>query len=645
MKLAGGRRLGAATLIVILVVGYAGLVVAFESLLGYFQPGAGSSLVITTIEADGTAHDRVVQRLDSDGRLYVSANHWPRAWYRRALEHPNVRVTLEGDTGDYRVVPVTGSEHERVDTEHAHGIVFRVMTGFPPRRIVRLDPRGVTVDGGEVAGTLSALDAEVRVYRGLPFAAPPVGDLRWRAPQPVAPWDGVRNATVAAPACIQTPLPGGVGSFYDAGVEEISEDCLYLNVWSGAAPDARDPVLVWIHGGGLTIGNGADVSYDGTALARRGAVVVTINYRLGALGYLAHPLLSAESDRAASGNYGTLDQVAALEWVQRNIASFGGDPDRVAIFGESAGSWSVNHMVATPLARGLFHAAIGESGGGFGASGHARPKAQAEMAGQRFAEVLVGADVEPSLVAMRSASAEDVLRVPFPATGATVDGWVFPDTIYNIFAAGAQHDVPVMIGSNADEGTMFTPPLGTLAAYQEGVRRQYGELADEFLTTYPAESVEEAWLSQVAILTDATFGWEMRTWARMMETVSSPAYLYYFSRVPPAPPGDDFAHYGAYHTAEIPYVFDNFGVSASLHANRDYDETDRDLSNTLASYWVNFAATGDPNGPGLPAWPVFDPDADEALEIGDTIQVRRGVRKERLDLIERYYAARRDASR
>ena len=506
------------------------------------------------------------------------------------------------------------------------------------------EPGILTVDGGQIAGAPSPLGAEVWVYRGIPFAAPPVGDLRWRPPQPADQWDEVRDANVAAPACVQTRIPTGIGSFYDAGVDEVSEDCLYLNVWSGARPGARAPVLVWIHGGALTIGNGADVSYDGTALAQRGAVVVTINYRLGALGYLAHPLLSGESDHGASGNYGTLDQVAALDWVQRNIASFGGNPDRVAIFGESAGSWSVNHMMATPLAHGLFQAAIGESGGGFGASGHARPKADAEMAGRRFVETLVGTDVQPSLAAMRSASADDVLGVSLPGVGATVDGWVFPDTIYNIFAGGRQHDVPVIIGSNADEGTMFTPPSVTLTGYQESVRRQYGEFADEFLATYPAQSVDEAWQSQVAIFTDSTFGWEMRTWARMMETVSSPAYLYYFSRVPPAPKGDAFAHYGAYHTAEIPYVFDNFGVSTAPNANRDYDETDRDLSNTLASYWVNFAATGDPNGPGPPEWPAFDPDADEALEIGDTIQMRSGVRKERLDLLDRYYAAQRDAA-
>ena len=512
-----------------------------------------------------------------------------------------------------------------------------------------VEPGLVTVDGGQVSGAPSPLGEDVWVYRGIPFAAPPVGDLRWRPPQAAAPWDGVRDSTVAAPACMQGRIPAGVGSFYDAGVDEISEDCLYLNVWSAVAPDdAPAPVLVWIHGGGLTIGNGAEVAYDGTALAQRGAVLVTINYRLGALGYLAHPLLGAESEHGASGNYGTLDQVAALDWVRRNIAAFGGDPDRVAIFGESAGSWSVNHMMATPLSEGLFQAAIGESGGGFGSSGGtARPKADVETAGERFGEALVGTDAEPLLEAMRAASADDVLGVS-PAlvvVGPNVDGWVFPDTIYNIFAAGDQHDVPVIIGSNADEGTMFTQAPATLAAYQQGVSRQYGEFADEVLTTYPAENVEEAWQSRVAIFTDATFGWEMRTWARMMETVSSPAYLYFFSRVPPVPDGDPFGAYGAYHTVEIPYVFDNFGVSTSAHANRDYDETDRDLSNTLASYWVNFAATGDPNGAGLPEWPAFDRDADEALEIGDTIQVRRGVRKERLDLLGRYYAAQRGQTR
>ena len=503
-----------------------------------------------------------------------------------------------------------------------------------------VDRAMVTVAGGQLAGAPSSLDAAVWVYRGIRYAAPPVGDLRWRPPQPVTPWDGARDATVAAPACMQNPLPVDAASFYDPGVDETSEDCLFLNVWSAAAPDDRAPVMVWIHGGGLTLGNGADISYDGTALARRGVVLVTVNYRLGALGYLAHPLLSAESEHDASGNYGTLDQVAGLEWVQRNIAAFGGDPDRVAIFGESAGSWSVNHMMATPLARGLFHAAIGESGGGFGSIGRANPQAEVEAAGERLVEALLGPDVEPTLRAMRAASAEQVLAAGAQPVSANVDGWVFPDTIYNIFAGGNQHDVPVIVGSNADESTMLGGAQGaaTLAEFHETVQREYGELAGALLATYPAENDEEAQQGRRDSSTDATFGWEMRTWARMMETVSSPAYLYFFTRVPPASDAD---RYGTYHTAEIPYVFDNFGVSSSPHANRDYDDTDRRLSDTLASYWVNFAATGNPNGEGLPEWPVYDRDTAKGLDIGDTIEVRRGIRKVRLDFFDEYYAAQR----
>ena len=359
------------------------------------------------------------------------------------------------------------------------------------------------------------------VYRGVPFAAPPVGELRWRPPEPALAWEGVRDATEAAPACMQNPLPAAAQTFYDAGVDRMDEDCLYLNVWTAAGPDDRAPVLVWIHGGGLSIGNGADITYDGTRLAQRGVVLVTINYRLGAFGYLAHPLLSAESGHGASGNYGLLDQIAALGWVHRNIAAFGGDPSRVTIFGESAGSWSVNQ------------------------------------------------------------------RNP------------------------------------------------------ETIRSEYGEHADALLETFPAETDEEAQRARIASGTDATFGREMRTWARMMETVSSPAYLYFFSRVPPAPDAD---RYGAYHTAEIPYVFDNFGVSPHPYANRDYTDTDRRLSDILASYWVNMAATGDPNGEGLPEWPAYDPEADAALHVGDTITVERGIRRDRLDFFDLYYAAQREGS-
>ena len=500
----------------------------------------------------------------------------------------------------------------------------------------------VSVEGGDLAGAPSPLGAEVMVYRGVPFAAPPVGDLRWRPPQPAPAWEGVRDATAAGSACMQRAIPAEVGRFYNPGVDRMSEDCLYLNVWSAAGPDDRAPVLVWIHGGGLSIGNGADITYDGTRLAQRGVVLVTINYRLGAFGYLAHPLLSAESEHAASGNYGTLDQVAALAWIQRNIAAFGGDPSRVTIFGESAGSWSVNHLMATPLARGLFHAAIGESGGGFGSRGRADPKEEIESAGERFVEALLGDGVTPSLAAMRAASADAVQAVApdLVRSTANVDGWVFPDTVYNIFAAGAQHDVPVIVGSNADEMSILGGAAGaeTLAQYHESIRDEYGEHAGVFLETFPAGTDEEARQARMASGTDATFGWEMRTWARMMETVSSPAYLYFFSRVPPAP---DAGRYGAYHTAEIAYVFDNFGVSPHPYANRDYTDTDRKLSDILASYWVNLAATGNPNSDELPQWPAYDPEADAALHIGDTITVEQGVRKDRLDFFDRYYASQR----
>ena len=441
---------------------------------------------------------------------------------------------------------------------------------------------------------------------------------------------------------MQNAIPDAVGRFYNPGVDRMGEDCLYLNVWTAGGREDRAPVLVWIHGGGLRIGNGADVTYDGTRLAQRGVVLVTINYRLGAFGYLVHPLLSGESGHAASGNYGTLDQVAALGWIQRNIAAFGGDPSRVTIFGESAGSWSVNQLMATPLARGLFHAAIGESGGGFGSRGGAKPKAEIEAAGERFVEALLGEGVTPSLEALRSASADQVQAVASDRvlSTATVDGWVFPDTVYNIFAAGRQHDVPVIVGSNADEMSILGGAAGadTLEQYRESIRDEYGEHADAFFETFPATTDEQAQQARVASGTDATFGWEMRTWARMMETVSSPAYLYFFSRIPPAPDAD---RYGAYHTAEIPYVFDNFGVSPHPYANRDYTDTDRRLSDILASYWVNMAATGNPNSAELPDWPAYDPEADAALHIGDTISVEAGIRKERLDFFDRYYAAQR----
>jgi para-nitrobenzyl esterase len=308
----------------------------------------------------------------------------------------------------------------------------------------------------------------------------------------------------------------------------------------------------------------------------------------------------------------------------------------VTIFGESAGSWSVNHLMATPLANGLFHRAVGESGGGFGSFGTVISKAEAEVVGEKFAAALAGGNTPPSLDVLRAKMGDEVMKPQVGRMAANIDGWVFPDSIYNIFAAGKQHDVPVIVGSNADETSTPT----TLAEYTKAAR-EYGPLASVYLKTYAASNDAEAANAHSASQTDQRFGWEMRTWARMMETVSSKAYLYFFSRVPPGP---EPARRGAYHAAEIVYVFGNLGKSPYPYANRSYDEVDRKLSNLMRSYWVNFATNGDPNGEGLPAWPASMRTADEALEFGDTVQVRKDVRSERLDFMDKYYAARRTAT-
>jgi para-nitrobenzyl esterase len=508
----------------------------------------------------------------------------------------------------------------------------------PAATVASADRAVVAVEGGRVSG--AQVGEGVWAYKAIPFAAPPVGNLRWRPPQPFVAWDDVRDATRVAAACLQTRR--AEGSFYGQIVDRMDEDCLYLNVWTAAQPTDRAPVMVWIHGGGLTSGHGGEVTYDGTALAKRGVVLVTINYRLGPLGYLAHPLLSAESEHHASGNYGILDQIAALRWVQKNIGTFGGDPGRVTIFGESAGSWSVNHLMATPLAKGLFHRAIGESGGGFGSSGTAYPKADAEAIGEKYAKALIGSEAVPSLDALRAKAGADVIASRgIGRFAANVDRWVLPDTIYNIFASRAQSNVPVIVGSNADEsatlGGAGRTPI-TAAEYRQNARKTYGSLADAFLKTYPAASDADTVPARIASATDQTFGWEMRTWARMMETVSSKAYLYFFSRVPPGP---DAPRNGAYHAGEIVYVFGNLGKSPYPYANQSYADVDRKLSDTMTSYWVNFVKTGNPNGAGLPEWPAYSREGDRSLEIGDTVQVRSGLRKDRLDFMDRYYADRR----
>jgi len=482
----------------------------------------------------------------------------------------------------------------------------------------------VKIANGLISG-IDGKDPAVRVYKGIPYAAPPAGDLRWKAPKAAANWDGVRKADRFSAVCMQTPYPKN--SLYYREAEPASEDCLYLNIWTAAkSASERRPVMVWIHGGALTRGSGSVPVYDGEALAKKGVVVVTINYRLGIFGFFAHPELTKESDRNSSGNYALLDQIAALEWVQNNIAAFGGNPKRVTIFGESAGSWSVNYLMATPLARGLFQRAIGESGGAFGPM---KTLAEVEKTGVEFAHAMGAENVQ----ALRAKSAEDVLK----ASGASsfppnVDGWMLPYDVYTIFATGKQNDVPILIGSNADEGKSLTmwPENGKPDMFERQMRSRFHDKADQALKLYPAATDQQAKESFYASFRDFVFGWQMRTWARLeTKTGKSKAYLYYFTRVPPGPGAQ---RYGAFHASEIAYVFDNLDSSP-----RPYEDADHKLADMMSSYWVNFATKGDPNGKGLPDWPAYREKSDLALELGADTHPVSDLHKAQLDFFDEYF--------
>lgn len=498
----------------------------------------------------------------------------------------------------------------------------------------------VRVEGGLISGVTDAKSG-VKAFKGIPFAAPPTGDLRWRPPAPVKAWEGVRQADQYAAPCLQPAFPGG-----SAEIDEIlrlpgtpKEDCLSLNVWTAAkSASERRPVMVWIHGGALVIGSPAVLSTDGAALAAKGVVLVSINYRLGAFGFLAHPELTRESAHRSSGNYGLLDQLAALQWVQKNIAQFGGDPRNVTIFGESAGSWSVNLLVASPLGKGLFHRAIGESGalllgvrGDQLLSVNSQTLTQAEQGGVALTKT-VGAR---SLAELRAKSGEEILKAatapgnPLGATfGATVDGWVLPESADRIFVGGRQNDVPILIGSNANEGALLFAQSVPAATAREQASRTYGPQAEAFLKLYPAGTDAEARTSAMQYMGDALFGLQMRTWARLQrKTGKAAAYLYLFDRVPP-----DSACKCATHASEIVYAFNNVSLSA-----RPFQDTDRKLAETMSSYWVNFATKGDPNGPGLPTWAVYSEPRDELMALGDRVEGRPVQHKAALDFLEGHF--------
>ncbi|HXK07691.1 MAG TPA: carboxylesterase family protein [Verrucomicrobiae bacterium] len=473
-------------------------------------------------------------------------------------------------------------------------------------------PQPVKVAGGLVTG-VSGKDSSVTVFKGIPFAAPPVGDLRWKAPQPVRPWQGVRKADQFGNSCMQNIVDEHKPWTYEFMTHTgVSEDCLFLNVWTGAqSAGERRPVYVYIYGGGNTEGSGAVPVYDGEGLAKKGIVVVTVNYRLGILGFFTHPELTAESGVHASGNYALLDLIAALHWVHDNIAAFGGDPGRVVIGGQSAGASNVHSLVASPLAKGLFHGAIAESGssvGGLGLMG-ARTLADQEKAGVQFAE----AKGAHSLAELRNLSWKE-LTAPVPGAGpfrfgVVVDGYVQPAPAAEMFAQGRQNDVPTLTGCNQGEGGASPHPTVTAEAFQKAARQRYTDLGEDFLALYPAATDEQAHGAQNESSWDSTRA-SMYLWAvNRARTAKTKAYTYFWEHTMPGPDADRF---GAFHTSEVPYVMNTLYMS-----DRPFADADHKIADMMSSYWVNFVRTGDPNGKGLAHWPAVSEQPGATMELGD----------------------------
>lgn len=453
----------------------------------------------------------------------------------------------------------------------------------------------VQTEAGSVDGVRQG---DVRAYLGIPYAAPPTGNLRWRAPQPAMPWRGVRPADHFAPACMQkgVSMPGEKPPV-------TSEDCLYLNIWAPAkAGGGKLPVMVWIHGGGYTNGSAAMALYWGDNLARRGAIVVTFGYRLGPFGFLAHPELTKESANHTSGNYGLLDQIAALAWVKRNIAAFGGDPDCVTIFGQSAGGDAVSMLMASPRAKGLFQRAIGQSGGLFEPLQLAPNYllANAERDGSDYAASLGAKD----LAGLRALSAEALFKGKAAAvTHPVIDGFVLPQSPYDAFIRGQQNDVPLLVGSNAEEARSLVSDLDAVSAatYDSEMVRHWGPIPPVLYDAYPHTTDAEARQARLDFERDLRFGWDMWAWARLQaKTGSKPVFYYHFARKPPFPKDTPYEGWGASHFAEMWYMFDHLDQQKWA-----WTAADRTLAARMADYWVNFARTGNPNAAGLPPWPDF----------------------------------------
>lgn len=495
----------------------------------------------------------------------------------------------------------------------------------------------VRIESGEIVGTAEGAAGEVRVFRGIPYAEPPVGEMRWKPPRPVKPWTKSRACTAFGAACPQPTalMTGNVG--------QQSEDCLYLNVWTAARRGEKRPVMVWIHGGGFTTGSGGMSYYNGEHFARAGVVLVTINYRLGPFGFFAHPVLSKESKHGVSGNYGLLDMIAALEWVKRNIAAFGGDPNCVTIFGESAGAAAVTRLMVCPQAKGLFHRVIAQSGGAYGRARYLRKNNGAlesmESLGERLARELAGEDAGDVIAALRHKSAEEILKASNPAQGLfgkgtkfgpVVDGWLLTDDPGALWEHGRMADVPLLLGTNADEGSVFVQqlPIRRAAGYRLTVQMFFGDDAGELMRLFPVSGDDDVKGALSRLITDAAFVAPARMHARAMRAVKSPAWLYHFTVKPRTSLPN---RRGTFHAMEIPFVF---GTLPRIGVN----DEDRGLSRQMMSYWVNFARGGDPNGRDidgkvLPPWPRYETSSDKHAELGHPVKVESGLHKASCDTL------------
>jgi para-nitrobenzyl esterase len=464
----------------------------------------------------------------------------------------------------------------------------------------------ISTADGRIAG---ALRNGVQVFEGIPFAAPPVGRFRWRDPQPVKPWKGVLRASRYRAACMQTGMYPP-----EAPTGRVSENCLFLNLWRPVTASRKPlPVMVWIYGGGLENGSAAVPLYAGDRLARRGVIIVTANYRLGVFGFLALPGLTAQSIHHHSGDYGLLDQLAALEWVRKNIAAFGGDPGNVTVFGQSSGSISISALTASPLAKGLFQKVIGESGGLFEPM-DLLPQLSLKGAQQQGEQFMARAGAA-SLAALRDMPADNLLRVPF-SPQIIVDGYVLPRSPWETYEERKANRVSLLIGWNAEEGAIFLAhsPV-TPADYHEVLEREFPPFLVRLLAPDPGKDNQSARAAFVAFNTNIRFRWDMWRWAMLAERQEGErVYLYEFTRAPPYPPSSRYHGLGATHGMEMQYVFDHLAAKGV-----GWTAVDRRLARMMPAYWTDFARTGNPNGADLPAWPPFGRGPRQLMRLGTQI--------------------------